>query len=113
LYEAGAVLESIEPLRAAARVPTMRYAAAALLARAFRDRQQKDAAIEWLGHAADAPVRTSAERYTVLLQLADLLEATGETARALAVCLELQAESGDYADVSSRIARLTRVQGGG
>lgn len=113
LYEAGAVQESIEPLRAAARVPTWRYAAAALLARVFRDRQQTADAIEWLGHAADAPVRDSAERYATLLQLADLLEATGETERALGVCLELQAEAGDYEDVGARIARLTGVTGGG
>ena len=35
----------------------------------------------------------------LLFELADALEKVGEVARALAVCLELQAEAGDYEDV--------------
>jgi hypothetical protein len=34
-------------------------------------------------------------------------------ARALAICLELQADAGEYKDVSKRIDRLTKVQAGG
>ena len=112
LYEAGAVADSVEPLRVAARLPALRHAAASLLARIFREQQQFDEAIEWLGHAADAPVRTDTERHAVLLQLADLLEVTGESTRALAVCLELQSEAGDYGDLRTRILRLS-TQGGG
>ena len=41
------------------------------------------------------------------------LEETGETARALAVFLELQADAGDYRDVPQRADRLARVQTGG
>ena len=38
---------------------------------------------------------------------------SGETARALAVFLELQAEAGEYRDVAARVERLARVQTGG
>jgi hypothetical protein len=48
-----------------------------------------------------------------LYDLADGLEAIGESARALAVCLELQADAGAYRDVAVRIDRLTRVQARG
>jgi hypothetical protein len=41
------------------------------------------------------------------------LDEAGDTPRALALFLELQADAGDYRDVPSRIARLTRVQTGG
>ena len=48
-----------------------------------------------------------------MYDLAETLEAADETARALAVCLELQAEAGDFKDVAERIDRLTKVQAGG
>ena len=35
---------------------------------------------------------------------------SGRCARALAVCLELQAEAGDYEDIAERIDRLAKVQ---
>ena len=41
------------------------------------------------------------------------LEEAGETARALGVFLELQADAEDYRDVSERAERLARVQTGG
>ena len=53
---------------------------------------------------------TSDEAHQVLYELADALEAVGETARALAICIELQAEAGDYRDVAARIDRLSKVQ---
>jgi hypothetical protein len=37
----------------------------------------------------------------------------GETARALAVFMELQADAGEYLDVAARVARLSRAQSGG
>ena len=48
-----------------------------------------------------------------MYDLADALEREGETARALAICLELQAEAGDYEDVDQRIERLSKVQARG
>lgn len=110
LFEAGALDASIESLRTAAREPARRFAAASLLGRVFQQQHRTAEAIEWLGHAADAPVQDASDRHGVLLQLADLLEQSGEAARALGVCLELQADAGDYGDVTTRIARLSRGQ---
>jgi tetratricopeptide (TPR) repeat protein len=110
LFEAGALDASIESLRTAAREPARRFVAASLLGRVFQQQHRTAEAIEWLGHAADAPVQDASDRHRVLLQLADLLEQSGEAARALGVCLGLQAEAGDYGDITTRIARLSRGQ---
>jgi hypothetical protein len=48
----------------------------------------------------------------LLYELADALEKAGEVARALAICLELQADAGSYKDVDNRVDRLTKVQAG-
>ena len=47
-----------------------------------------------------------------LYDLAGILEQQGESARALAISLELQADAGAYKDVAERIDRLTRVAQG-
>ena len=49
--------------------------------------------------------------HALLYELASVLEAHGESARALAVLLELQAEAGEYRDVSQRLEQL-KVQMG-
>jgi tetratricopeptide (TPR) repeat protein len=113
LFDAGALAESAEQLRTAARSPRLRFAAASLLARVYRQQKRTLDAIEWLGHAIDAPGVVDAERFDALFRLAELLEEQGEPASALAVCLELQADAGDYKGVASRIARLSRAQAGG
>ena len=53
------------------------------------------------------------EGRALLYDLGVVLDEAGETARALAVFLELQADAGDYRDVPARIDRLARVQSGG
>ena len=59
------------------------------------------------------PLQRSKPDSTPLYDLGDTLEAGGETARALAVFLELQADAGDFRDVARRVERLSRVQTGG
>ena len=113
MVEAGELEQCIEPLRRAARAPRRRFAAATLLAQVYERQQRLDEAIEWLGHAVDAPGVTDPDRFETLLRMAGLLEQRGEPARALAVCLELQADAGNYKDLSVRIARLSRAQAGG
>jgi len=113
MVEAGELEQCIEPLRMAARSPRRRFAAATLLAQVFERQQRRDEAIEWLGHAADTPGLTGTDRFETLLRMADLLEQTGEPASALAVCLELHADAGNYKGLSVRIARLSRAQAGG
>jgi hypothetical protein len=70
-------------------------------------------AVEWFEKAAQAPAPTQEESYLLLFDLADALERQGEIARALAICLELQAEAGEYEDVDQRIERLSKVQARG
>ncbi|MGE3955093.1 MAG: tetratricopeptide repeat protein [Vicinamibacterales bacterium] len=113
LLEAGQWGESTEPLRRAMRAPGRRFAAASLLSRAYQSLGRTAEAIEWLGHAVDVPGITPPERYDTLHRLADMLEASGEPESALAVCLELQADAGEFRDVTTRIARLSRTQAGG
>ena len=112
-FEAGEFGHSSEQLRVAARSPRRRFAAASLLAGIFQQEGRTADAIEWLGHAADAPGLADALRFDTLMRLATLLEAAGESASALAVCLELQADAGDFRDLTARIARLSRAQAGG
>jgi len=113
LLEAGEIESSIEQLRAAARSPRRRFGAASLLAHAYQTQKKTTEAIEWLGHAVDAPAASREERFDALFRLADLLESAGEPESALAACLELQADAGDYRDVAVRIARLSRARSGG
>jgi tetratricopeptide repeat protein len=100
-------------LQAASRAPMLRFATASLLARIFRDRGVTSEAVQWYERAAQAPAPTPAEYHVLLFELAEALEAEGETLRALAVCLELQAEAGDYRDVADRVDRLAKVQARG
>ena len=113
LGEAGDIDGCIAALQAASQAPTLRFMTASLLARIFRDRGLNRQAVEWFETAAQAPAPTAEEGHALLYDLADALEREGEIARALAVSLELQADAGDYRDVSARIKRLTRVQARG
>jgi hypothetical protein len=70
-------------------------------------------ALEWFERAAEAPAATADEAHALFYDLGVTLEETGETARALAIFLELLAETGAYRDVSDRADRLARVQTGG
>ena len=70
-------------------------------------------AVEWLERAAQAPAPTPDEGHRLLFDLAEALEHVGETARALAICMELQADAGNYRDVAARIDRLAKVRARG
>jgi tetratricopeptide (TPR) repeat protein len=103
----------IQALEKASRAPRLRFMTSWLIARLYRDRDDMPQALEWLERAAQAPAPTSDESHQLLYELADGLEQMNEFARALAICLELQADAGDYKDVAVRIDRLTKVQAGG
>jgi tetratricopeptide (TPR) repeat protein len=112
-YHAGQLDLAVPRLEAASRTPVHRFEAAATLGRILLERGDAWQAIEWLERAAEAPAPAPAETHRLLYELADALEGVGEVARALAVCLELQAEAGDYQDVSARVERLVKVQARG
>jgi tetratricopeptide (TPR) repeat protein len=111
--EVGMPDEAISALTTAARAPVCRFEAASLLGRLYMKRSDSAHAIEWLERAAEAPAPGVNEARELLYDLGSLLESSGETSRALAVFLELQADAADYRDVPRRIERLERVQAGG
>jgi tetratricopeptide (TPR) repeat protein len=111
--ELDMVDEAISALETAVRSPRQRFAAASVLGRLHMRRGAHAVAIEWLERAAEAPAPSVEEAHALLYDLGVLLDEAGETARALALFLELQAEADDYRDVAVRIDRLTRVQTGG
>lgn len=104
--------EAVPSLEIAARSPRHRFEAAALLARVFRDRGDLPHAVEWYERAAEAPSQNIEDGRALLYDLGDVLEMLGETARALAVFMELNAEASAYRDVPERIARLSDDAGG-
>ena len=108
--EQGLDREAIAALEAAARAPVMRFKAAARLGRFLIDRGDLNDGVEWLERAAEAPAPSPEEGHDLLYELAGALEAQGESARALAVLMELDAEADGYRDVRTRIMYLTRAQ---
>jgi tetratricopeptide (TPR) repeat protein len=108
LRDAGDVDGAVRLLEQVVRTPRYRFKAAAELARIHRDVGRVPEAIEWLERAAEAsPVATDESR-ELLYDLGLLLSEAGEGDRALAVFLELQADSPDYRDVAMRIGRLSQ-----
>jgi tetratricopeptide (TPR) repeat protein len=110
LIEQGLDKEAIAALEAASRVPMMRFKAATRLGRLLIDRGDLNDGVEWLERAAEAPPPSPEEGYDLLYELAGALEAQGESARALAILMELDAESDGYRDVRTRIVYLSRAQ---
>ena len=111
--EQGLAKEAIAAFESAARVPLLRFRAAAQLGRMLIDRGDLNDGVEWLERAAEAPPPTADDGYALLYELAGALEAQGESARALAILMELDAETdGSYRDVRNRIVHLSRAQTG-
>lgn len=110
LHAIGRIDECIPLLTAASRAPKLRFATASLLGRIYRQRGDVARAIEWLEQAAQAPPPSPEEGRLLLYDLADVLETAGECTRALAVCMELQADAGVYRDIADRVSRLTSMQ---
>lgn len=107
-FDMGMADECISALQVAVREPRLRFSAASLLARAHRIKGRMSEAIEWFERAAETPGSSPEAARDVLYELGQTLEQAGESARALAVYLELQADARDYRDVKARIDRLSR-----
>ena len=105
--------DAIKALEMATRSPRQRFDAASMLGRLYLERKDIDHAIEWLERAAEAPAPTPDAGRALLYDLAKVLESKGEHSRALAVFVELEAESGGYRDVDDQIERLSKVQARG
>ena len=98
--------EAMKALEVAARSPRHRFRAGAMLAKAYLDSGDPAHAIEWYERAVEAPAPTPMAHHALLYELASVLEAQGESARALAVLLELQADAGEYRDILKRLEQL-------
>jgi lipopolysaccharide biosynthesis regulator YciM len=97
----------------AARSPRQRFEAASALGQLYLDRGDTGPAIEWFLRAAEAPASSPESGYALLYSLAETLEHANDHARALAIFVELEAESGGYRDAASRVERLSKVQAKG
>jgi tetratricopeptide (TPR) repeat protein len=108
--EKGQAREGMEDLEEAARVPAFRFQAASRLGREYMARGHAHAAIEWLERAADVPAPSRDASLAVLYELGMALQRVGESARALAVFMELESEEPGFRDVGSRLTALARVE---
>lgn len=113
LFNDGQLDDAIVALEIASRAPRRRFETAAMLGRIHHSRGDLAQAIDWWERAREAPAPTASAEHRVSYELADALESIGETARALAICLGLQAELGEYRDLAARIERLARAESGG
>jgi tetratricopeptide (TPR) repeat protein len=110
LRDAGDFEGCVQALEKASRSPKLRFSTSWMIGRLYRDRGLAPQALEWLERAAQAPPPTSDDSHRLLYELADGLEKVGETARALAILIELRADAGSYSDIDDRIERLNKVQ---
>ena len=108
LRDDGRIEESMQAFTIASREPRLRFQAAAAVARLHSLRGDINQAVDWVERAAQAPAPSADEAYSLLYELAEALESLGEVERALAICLELQTDAGNYRDVAARISRLAR-----
>ncbi len=113
LIAAGQLDEGTAALKAASKSVRLRFAAASKLGRLFREQGMTAQSVEWFERAAEATAPSADEGHQLLYELAEALEAAGETARALAICIELQAEAGNFRDVAAWVDRLAKVQARG
>ena len=109
----GMIEDAVSALEVAARSPRQRFDAASMLGRLHLEQQQTAKAVEWFERAAEAPAPTPDAGRALLYDLASTLESAGEGSRALAVFVELEAESRGYRDVAARIDQLSKVQARG
>jgi tetratricopeptide (TPR) repeat protein len=112
LLIAGQTAEAISRLERAARSPQWRFKAASELGRLYMERGDLQVGADWLERAAEAAAPAPEDGFAVLYDLAGALEQLGESARALAILMELDADAGEYRDVRSRIDTLARTRAG-
>ena len=111
--ELGMAEDAARSFEVAARSPRLRFEAAGALARVYLGRGDLPHAIEWFERAAETPSPDVEASRALLYDLGATLERAGEPARALAVFMELMAQTKKYRDVAQRVARLSREATGG
>lgn len=110
---AGLISEAAGAFERASLEPRVRFDATRLLGELHRSRGQFQDAVRWFEQAALAPVHDAATRRALLYDLAESLEALGDTPRAVGVLLDLLSQVKDYRDARARVDRLLRASAGG
>ena len=108
LDEAGKPDRAIRLFERVARSSSYRLRAASELARIHRRLGHTQESIEWLERAVESSLPGTEESHELLYDLGLMLAEAGETERALAVLLELQADAPDYRDVARQVTRLSQ-----
>ena len=111
--EMGMPDQAIAPLIEAAHAPASRFEASVMLSGIHRENGDLPQAIEWCERAAAAVAPDAETARALLYDLGDLLEVSGESARALAIFMEIESAAPGYRDVLARVLRLTRAGEGG
>lgn len=109
----GQIDDAVRLYGEASTSPAFRFRAATALARLLRNEGRDAEAIEWLERASEVPPPDRDAGFALMYDLGDMLEQQGETMRALAIFMELQAEAGDYRGIAPRVERLARAEIGG
>jgi tetratricopeptide (TPR) repeat protein len=102
--------EAIASFDQASRTPALRFEASSHLARLLLVRGDLEAAVDWMERALEAPAPAVEDRLGIMYDLADTLARQGEASRAMALFMELDAESSGYRDVRERIAQLSHTE---
>jgi tetratricopeptide (TPR) repeat protein len=111
--ELGMEEEAIQAFEAAVHSPRQRFEAASALGHLYLERGTTATAVEWFLRAAEAPAPSPDAGYELLYNLAETLEKAGDQARALAIFVEIEAETGGFRDVAHRVDRLSKLQAKG
>lgn len=109
----GQIEDAVRLYEEASKSAAFRFRAAIALARLLRTEGRTAEAIEWLERASEVPAPDREAGFALMYDLGDMLEQQGETMRALAIFMELQAEAGDYRGIAPRVERLARAEIGG
>jgi tetratricopeptide (TPR) repeat protein len=102
--------EAITSFDQASRTPAFRFEASSHLARLLLVRGDLQAAVDWMERALEAPAPAVEDRLGIMYDLADTLVRQGEASRAMALFMELDAESSGYRNVRERIAQLSHTE---
>jgi len=109
----GQIDDAVRLYADASRSAAFRFRAGVALGRLLAGEDRLVEAIEWFERATEVPAPDPAAGHALLYELGEALERHGESMRALAVFMELNADAGDYRGVAARVERLARAEIGG
>ncbi len=100
----GLTAEAVEELTQAAEDKGLAVACCSLIGQAYRQKRNFDEAVKWLEKAMAEAKPGTDQYYALAYELAEVLEAADDRARAAALFREVRAWNPAYRDVASRLA---------